>query len=215
MSKTATVSSTFRRRVAGSAVGSFIEFYGFLVYALSAPILAMHFFPSSTPFALLGTFAIFAVAFLFGPLGGIFFGYLGDRIGRVRTLSATILLMGAATLTIGLLPTYDSIGFLAVSAPHLFLPPGGRDLAISWKMGAPARVIATVETKDGTVVRTLAVGRFPLGDKSVVWNGLDRAGKRVKGGVYRAHLVALSAFGKVDLVKTFTVRQIVGPPKGS
>ena len=57
--------------------------------------------------------------------------------------------------------------------------------------------------------------KFPLGDKSVTWNGLDRAGKRVKGGVYRAHLVARSAFGTVELAKTFTVRQIVGPPKGS
>lgn len=109
----------------------------------------------------------------------------------------------------------DSIGFLTVSPPRLFLPPGGRDLTISWKMGAPARVVATVETKDDTVVRTLAVGKFPVGDKSVVWNGLDRTGKRVKGGVYRAHLVARSSFGTVELVKTFTVRQIVGPPKGS
>ena len=109
----------------------------------------------------------------------------------------------------------DSIGFLDVSAPRLFLPPGGRDLTISWKMGAPAKVVATVETKDGTVVRTLAIGRYPVGDKSVVWDGLDRGGKRVKGGVYRAHLVARSAVGRVELVKTFTVRQIVGPPKGS
>ena len=109
----------------------------------------------------------------------------------------------------------NAIGFLATSAPRLFLPPGGSPLTISWKMGAPARVVATVETKDGTVVRTLAVGKYPVGDKSVVWNGLDRAGKRVKGGVYRAHLVSRSAVGTVELVKTFTVRQIVGPPKGS
>ncbi len=110
----------------------------------------------------------------------------------------------------------NAIGFLAVSAPKLFLPPGGRDLTISWKMGAAAaRVVATVETKDGTVVRTLVTGKFPAGDRSVVWNGLDRAQKRVKGGVYRAHLVARSAVGTVELVKTFTVRRIVGPPKGS
>ncbi|MEP6892525.1 MAG: phosphodiester glycosidase family protein [Gaiellaceae bacterium] len=109
----------------------------------------------------------------------------------------------------------NSIGFLAVSSPRLFLPPGGRDLTISWKMGAPARVVATVETKDGVVVRKLAAGKFPAGDKTVVWNGLDRTGKRVKGGVYRAHLVARSAVGTVELVKTFAVRQIVGPPKGS
>ena len=109
----------------------------------------------------------------------------------------------------------NSIGFLTVSAPRLFLPPGGRDLTISWKTGGQARIVATIETKDGAVVRTLATGKFPLGDKSVTWNGLDRTGKRVKGGVYRAHLVAHSAFGTVELAKTFTVRQIVGPPKGS
>lgn len=109
----------------------------------------------------------------------------------------------------------NSIGYLAVSVPRLFLPAGGRDLTISWKTGGLAKVVATIETKDGAVVRTLATGKFPLGDKSVVWNGLDRAGKRVKGGVYRAHLVAHSAFGTVELAKTFTVRQIVGPPKGS
>ncbi len=109
----------------------------------------------------------------------------------------------------------NSIGFLAVSSPRLFLPPGGRDLTISWKMGAPARVVATVETKDGGVVRKLAVGKFLLGAKTVVWYGLDGTGKRVKGGVYRAHLVARSAVGTVELVKTFVVRRIVGPPKGS
>ncbi len=109
----------------------------------------------------------------------------------------------------------NSIGFLTVSAPRLFLPPGGRGLTISWTTGGQAKVVATIETKEGTVVRTLAIGRFPLGDKSAVWNGLDRAGKRVKGGVYRAHLVARSAYGTVELAKTFTVRQIVGPPKGS
>jgi hypothetical protein len=109
----------------------------------------------------------------------------------------------------------NAIGFLTVSAPRLFLPPGGRDLTVSWKMGAPARVVAAIETVDGAVVRTLAVGKFPVGDRSVVWNGLDRAGKRVKGGIYRAHLVARNAVGKVELEKTFAVRQIVGPPKGS
>ena len=107
----------------------------------------------------------------------------------------------------------NSLGFLTVSAPQLFLPPSGRDLTISWKMGALARVVATVETKDGAVVRTLAVGKFPVGTRSVVWNGLDRTAKRVKGGVYRAHLVARSGFGTVELMKTFTVRQIAGPAK--
>ena len=70
----------------------------------------------------------------------------------------------------------------------------------------------TVETKSGEVVRTLALRRYDAGDQSVVWNGLDRSKKRVKGGVYRAHVVAKSALGTVELVRTFTVRQIAGPP---
>jgi len=118
--------------------------------------------------------------------------------------------LGAQTTMTRSFTVDDSIGFLQTSAPRLFLPPGGRDLTISWQMGAPARVVATVETKAGVVLRTLAVGRYAVGDRSVVWNGLDRTGKRPKGGVYQAHLVARSAFGTVELVKTFTIRQIAG-----
>ncbi|MEB3371903.1 MFS transporter [Saccharopolyspora mangrovi] len=109
---------TFRRRVAGSAIGSFVEFYSFLVYGLTAPVLARHFFPENSSIALIATFAIFAVSFGFGPLGGAFFGYLGDRIGRVRVLGATVLLAGGATLGIGVLPTYQSIG---IAAPIVLL----------------------------------------------------------------------------------------------
>nr|GFC49322.1 inner membrane metabolite transport protein YhjE [Tanacetum cinerariifolium] len=75
------------------------------------------FFPSGdASVALLKTFAVFAVAFAFRPLGGLFFGMLGDRIGRKRTLAFTILLMAGATTIIGLLPTYAAIG---VTAPVL------------------------------------------------------------------------------------------------
>ncbi|MGX1856577.1 MFS transporter [Dietzia sp. NPDC055340] len=111
--------STARRRLLGGVVGTFVEWYDFLIYGLSAPVLALHFFPSSNPTAaLLGTFAIYAVSFFIRPLGGIFFGRLGDRIGRIRILAATILLMGAATFAIAVLPTYASIG---IAAPALLL----------------------------------------------------------------------------------------------
>jgi hypothetical protein len=104
----------------------------------------------------------------------------------------------------------NAIGFLQTSAPRLFLPPGGRDFTVSWKMGAAAQVVATIETKDGAVVRTIATGRYGVGDRSVVWNGLDKAGKRPPGGVYQAHLVARNALGTMELVKRFTIRQIAG-----
>jgi hypothetical protein len=107
----------------------------------------------------------------------------------------------------------NTLGFLQTSVPRLFLPPGGRDLTISWKQSRQARILVTVETKPGDVVRTLAARKYDAGDRSVVWNGLDRRKKRVKGGVYRVHIVAKSELGTVQLVRTFTVRQIAGPPR--
>src|SRR5439155_2774814 len=65
----------------------------------------------------------------------------------------------------------DTLGFLQTSLPRLFLPPGGHDLTISWKLTRQARVVVTVETKAGEVVRTLARRRYDTGAQSVVWNG--------------------------------------------
>jgi flagellar hook assembly protein FlgD len=110
--------------------------------------------------------------------------------------------------------TVDStLGFLQTSVPRLFLPPGGRDLAVTWKLTRQARVVVTIETKTGEVVRTLALRKYAAGDNSVTWNGLDRRRKRVKGGVYQAHVVAKSPLGTISLTRRFTVRQIAGPPR--
>ena len=106
--------ATLRRVIAASAVGNFVEWFDFAVYGFLATIIASHFFEGDDPTAsLLKTFAVFAVAFALRPLGGIFFGRLGDRLGRKRVLSMTILMMAGATTLIGLLPTYASIGIAA------------------------------------------------------------------------------------------------------
>jgi MHS family proline/betaine transporter-like MFS transporter len=90
------------------------------VYALTAPALAVHFFPKGNPVAaLLGTFAVFAAAFFARPIGGVLFGILGDRLGRLRILTLTVLMMGGGTLVTGLLPAYASIG---IAAPILLVP---------------------------------------------------------------------------------------------
>ncbi len=103
-----------KRVLAGGAIGQFIEFYDFGLYGLSALILAHQFFPASSNVAgLLATFATFAVAFGARPLGGLFFGALGDRIGRRPVLFITLMGIGIATAVIGLLPSYSSIGVLA------------------------------------------------------------------------------------------------------
>ena len=106
--------SALRRVLASAALGQFVEWYDFVIYAYSAAIIARLFFPNSDPTAaLLSTFAIYAVGFVMRPLGGFVFGSLGDRIGRRRVLSLVILMMGAATVAIGLLPTYAQIGIMA------------------------------------------------------------------------------------------------------
>ncbi|MEV0624078.1 MFS transporter [Nonomuraea sp. NPDC050404] len=105
------------KALSGVAVGNFVEWYDFAVYAYSTKAIATLFFPDTDPVtALLGTLAIFGVTFLSRPAGGVFFGRLGDRIGRRNTLSIILLLMGVATTLIGLLPTYGAIG---VAAPIL------------------------------------------------------------------------------------------------
>lgn len=103
-----------RKVISAAAVGNFVEWFDFAVYGFLATIIAGQFFASGdSSAALLKTFAVFAVAFALRPLGGIFFGALGDRLGRKRVLSATILMMAGSTTLIGLLPTYDSIGLWA------------------------------------------------------------------------------------------------------
>ncbi|OLO99946.1 MFS transporter [Mycolicibacterium porcinum] len=113
-------SSGMQKRVlAGGGIGQFIEFYDFTLYGLSAVTLAKLFFPGGSTLAgLLATFATFGVAFFVRPLGGLFFGALGDRIGRRKVLFITLLAIGLATAMIGLLPTYASIG---IAAPILLV----------------------------------------------------------------------------------------------
>ncbi|GGJ22658.1 MFS transporter [Paenarthrobacter histidinolovorans] len=108
-----------RRVVASAAVGQFVEWYDFVIYAYSAVVLAKLFFPSDDPVAgLLSAFAVYAVGFVMRPVGGILFGHHGDKRGRRNVLSAVILIMGLATVTIGLLPTYAAIG---IAAPILLV----------------------------------------------------------------------------------------------
>ena len=103
-----------RKAVRGAAIGNTVEWYDFAIYGFLATFIADQFFPSGDETAaLLSTFAVFAAAFFMRPLGGFFFGPLGDRIGRQRVLALVILLMSGSTFAIGLVPSYDSIGVLA------------------------------------------------------------------------------------------------------
>ncbi|MBX6329153.1 MAG: MHS family MFS transporter [Pseudolabrys sp.] len=109
------------RRVAlASLVGTTIEWYDFLIYATMAGVIFnQYFFPKGDAFVnTLLAYGTFAAGFLIRPFGGLLFGHFGDRIGRKPLLVLTLMIMGAATFLIGLLPTYESIG---VWAPVLLL----------------------------------------------------------------------------------------------
>lgn len=94
--------------------GTVLEWYDFAVYGFLAPIIAGLFFPHQQALvSLLLTYSVFAMGYLVRPLGGMFFGILGDRIGRKPTLIITVLLMAIPTVAIGCLPTYQSVGMIA------------------------------------------------------------------------------------------------------
>lgn len=109
-----------RRRVTvATAIGNFVEWFDSGAYAVMSATIAVLFFPNYDPAAaLLATWAIFAAGFIARPLGALFFGHYGDRIGRNRALALSVLCMSGATLAIGLLPTYAVIG---LAAPLLLL----------------------------------------------------------------------------------------------
>lgn len=106
---------TARRAVVSGALGSALEWFDFSVYgALSATVFPQLFFPDLAPgTALLASFATFGVGLMARPLGGLVFGMLGDRFGRRNVLMVTLLLMGAASVLIGVLPTFAQVGILA------------------------------------------------------------------------------------------------------
>src|SRR5665213_429801 len=105
--------------LAAGAVGNLLEWYDFGLYGLFAPVLAPLFFPSADPLAsLIGAYGGFALGFAVRPLGGAVLGHLGDRIGRGFVLIASVVLMGAATSAMALLPSYHRIG---IAAPILLL----------------------------------------------------------------------------------------------
>lgn len=91
--------------------GNFIEWYDFALYLLLAPVLAQHFFPQTAQsWALLGTLTVYAVSFFFRPLGGILFGYLGDRYGRRLALRWSITALTSLSIVLACLPDYHQIG---------------------------------------------------------------------------------------------------------
>lgn len=105
--------------IIGGTIGNLTEWYNFLLYGYLASVISKLFFPSQNNLlSLTLVFGIFALSFLVRPLGGILFGWIGDRYGRQRALVYSLLMMGLPTLLIGCLPTYQTIG---IASPILLM----------------------------------------------------------------------------------------------
>lgn len=107
------------RSIVSSTIGNILEWYDFGLFTLFSSLFSKLFFPTTdSNIALISTMGIFSVGFICRPLGALFFGYFGDRIGRAKTLRLSILMIMVPTLLIGCLPTYDQIG---IAAPILLM----------------------------------------------------------------------------------------------
>ena len=143
--------------IMASLVGTTIEFYDFYVYATAAVLVFPHlFFPAGNEtVALLSSFAIFGAAMIARPLGAIYYGHLGDKVGRKKTLVAALLTMGIATVLIGLLPTYAAVGWWAPLMLVILRLAQGFALGGEW---SGAALVATENAPKG---KRALYGTFP------------------------------------------------------
>jgi len=137
----ARISRDERLVIVASSVGTVFEWYDFYLYATLAPFFAALFFPKgNATAALLSAFAAYAAGFLVRPFGALVFGRIGDLIGRKYTFLVTIIVMGLSTFGVGLLPTFEMVGWLApVIMVSLRLCQG---LALGGEYGGAATYVA-------------------------------------------------------------------------
>ncbi|MFJ8149447.1 MFS transporter [Streptomyces sp. NPDC096048] len=145
------------RVLIASLIGTTIEFYDFYIYATAAVLVFPSlFFPNSDPTtALLSSFAVFGAAMVARPIGAVFFGHLGDRLGRKKTLVVSLLTMGIATFLIGVLPTYAQAGWAATALLVLMRLAQGFALGGEW---SGAALVATENAPRG---KRALYGTFP------------------------------------------------------
>ncbi|MER7973453.1 MFS transporter [Streptomyces sp. NPDC096080] len=145
------------RVLVASLIGTTIEFYDFYIYATAAVLVFPSlFFPGSDPTtALLSSFAVFGAAMVARPIGAVFFGHLGDRLGRKKTLVVSLLTMGVATFLIGVLPTYAQAGWVATALLVVMRLAQGFALGGEW---SGAALVATENAPRG---KRALYGTFP------------------------------------------------------
>lgn len=133
--------------ISASSMGTLIEWYDFYIFGSLAVVISTKFFPSDNPTAaFLSTLATFAAGFVVRPFGALFFGRLGDLIGRKYTFMVTLLLMGGATFLMGCIPSYETIGFAAPALVLLLRLLQG--LALGGEYGGAATYVAEHAPQD-------------------------------------------------------------------
>ncbi len=161
-----------RKVAVASFVGTALESYDQYVYAWLAALFVgpLFFEPLGPVGGVLASFATFAVTFFVRPLGAIYFGHLGDRIGRRKTLIITIVLMGVATGLIGVLPTYEQAGWLGAIAIVILRLGQGLSLGGEWG-GAVALTTEHAEPRHRQFFASLVQLGSPVGSilSNVVW----------------------------------------------
>lgn len=132
---------TLWKVIGASSLGTLIEWYDFYIFGSLAIVISTKFFPPDNPTAaFLSTLATFAAGFVVRPFGALFFGRLGDIIGRKYTFMVTLLIMGLSTFAIGLVPGYETIGFVAPILVLTFRLLQG--LALGGEYGGAATYVA-------------------------------------------------------------------------
>ena len=150
--------TTDRKLIGIVSLGGMLEHYDFIIYALMAPYISRLFFPTEEiTNSLLMTFAVFSIGYLSRPLGGLIFGHQGDRHGRKKPLSFTILLMASATFLIGLLPTYSQIGYWAPATLIMLRVLQGISFG-GESGGALTYINESIQTRKGLMVALLESG---------------------------------------------------------
>ena len=159
-----TVTPAVARRVAGAAgIGNFMEWFDFAVYGFFAVTIGKVFFPSDNETAsLLLSLAVYGVAFLVRPIGGLVLGAFADRHGRRAALSLTVVLMGISTTLVAALPTYASVGLPRPRPAHPAALRAG--LLGRWRVDRHVRVPRRVRAEEPP----RAVGQRRLDDRCAV-----------------------------------------------
>lgn len=193
-----------KRTLGLSSLGGALEFYDFVIYVFYAKLISELFFPSTlSPFwAMLNTYGIFAAGYFFRPLGGVVMAHFGDLIGRKRLFSLSILLMALPTLMIGIMPTFDSIGY---AAPLLLLLMRviqgiaiGGEIPAAWTFVSEHVPERRIGLANGVLTAGLSLGIL-LGALMSLFISLQFSASEIKEWAWRIPFILGGIFGFVAL----------------